>query len=195
MGLTTHEALQNMFAGTHKPTELKKVGFWAGTSVEDRGYPYVEDLVDMSWGANNRDEWTTVVSHLEKKGMERAAYKGSSNCRICGRINGSTDLSDGVWVWPKGFVHYVIDHYVKPPQEFIDHCMKSRLAERLASRLDLFKLVGLGQTRDMHEKVRGIGDPVELRPGEIHYQLLFRGPKGDFSVGVSEESFKKFMEE
>ena len=38
---------------------------------------------------------------------------------------GGTDLSDGHYVWPFGFAHYVEAHGVKPPQEFIDHVWRA----------------------------------------------------------------------
>jgi hypothetical protein len=36
---------------------------------------------------------------------------------------GSHDLTDGVFVWPEGYAHYIEKHDVKPPREFIEHVL------------------------------------------------------------------------
>ena len=30
-------------------------------------------------------------------------------------------MTDGTWLWPVGLVHYVRDHYVRLPHEFVSH--------------------------------------------------------------------------
>ena len=30
-------------------------------------------------------------------------------------------MTDGVWLWPEGLYHYVEDHNVRLPKEFISH--------------------------------------------------------------------------
>ena len=57
-------------------------------------------------------------------GAVKTAYKGSSECRICRQSNGSCDMTEGPWIWPEGFTHYITAHHVKPPQEFIDYVME-----------------------------------------------------------------------
>ena len=57
-------------------------------------------------------------------GIPRVKFKwrGYSTCRICGLSpNGSTCIADDTFVWPEGFAHYIEEHSVRPPQEFIDH--------------------------------------------------------------------------
>jgi len=117
-----------------KGPELKKVGFWRearkpmgemfhmtyGQGPIESSYPDVNDFVDAMWRKNHFDEYTTVVAYL-MEGQIKDAYKGSSQCRICGKTNGSCDITDGVWVWPEGFLHYIVNHDVKPPQEFVDY--------------------------------------------------------------------------
>jgi len=51
-------------------------------------------------------------------------FRGWSTCRICGCRNGSTAIGDDKYIWPAGFSHYIAEHAVKPPQEFIDHAIK-----------------------------------------------------------------------
>ena len=33
--------------------------------------------------------------------------------------NGSREFTDGTWLWPEGFSHYVENHQVRPPAEFV----------------------------------------------------------------------------
>ena len=54
---------------------------------------------------------------------QRAAFCGSSDCRCCGRSNGHEDVSDGTFVWPSGLAHYVADHAVELPAEFVAHVL------------------------------------------------------------------------
>jgi hypothetical protein len=61
-----------------------------------------------------------VVAHL-KAGETIHRWKGWSNCRICGCVNGTVCVTDGVWVWPVGLAHYVEEHNVGLPAEFVLH--------------------------------------------------------------------------
>jgi hypothetical protein len=36
---------------------------------------------------------------------------------------GDSDLTDGIWVWPQGLVHYVDAHQLALPKQFIDHVL------------------------------------------------------------------------
>lgn len=99
-------------------TELKRVGFWNNDSNYYPHLPNVKDFVDLTWDENER---LLVADYLTTVGKENEAYKGLSICRICSKFNGSTDLTDGVYLWPEGFAHYVLEHGVKPPQDFLEH--------------------------------------------------------------------------
>jgi hypothetical protein len=47
---------------------------------------------------------------------------GYSTCRICGDYrNGDRELTDGVYLWPQGLAHYVREHQVRLPSQFLDH--------------------------------------------------------------------------
>ena len=121
-----------------KGPELKRVGFWRearkpmcemfhmtyGQGPIESSYPDVNDFVDLNWKRDHFEEYVRITEYLAT-GKIKDAYKGSSYCRICGKTdNGSCDITDDVWVWPEGFIHYIATHYVKPPQEFIDYVME-----------------------------------------------------------------------
>lgn len=99
----------------------KPVGFWSGGYPSSPDLPSAEDCVDPSWDPEERAE---VALYLESAKVSRS-YRGFSDCRICGKMNGSREHTDGEWYWPSGFSHYLREHDVRPPQEFIDH-VKSR---------------------------------------------------------------------
>lgn len=99
-----------------------------GVAVKKLGLqlPDPQDFVDTSWNANERK---AVVAYL-RAGFAAEHYMGYSHCRFDCGINdadmGDADLTDGTYVWPQGFVHYVEAHGVKPPQEFVRHVLRQR---------------------------------------------------------------------
>lgn len=97
---------------------MKKIGFWF--SIHEPSFPKPQNMIDLSW---NKEERQKVIKYLEN-GKVSARYRGSSRCRFCGISNGSYDKTDNVFVWPSGLTHYLIEHGVKPDQEFIDHLKK-----------------------------------------------------------------------
>jgi hypothetical protein len=94
---------------------LVRVGYWLGPQAV--GWPDPGRFVDPLWDAEERQD---VASYL-RRGVFARAMMGYSTCRFCGRRNGSVELSDGVYVWPEGLGHYVEEHDVRLPDEFVDH--------------------------------------------------------------------------
>ena len=96
---------------------LRLIGYWrdaAGT----RDWPNVRDFIDEGW---DDDERIGVGLYLQN-GLVARAWMGCSPCRLCeNATNGSLDLTDGVYVWPEGLAHYVLDHNVRLPHEFVAH--------------------------------------------------------------------------
>lgn len=104
---------------------LKFLGYWAWPKTEyteaSVGLPDPHDFVDVDWDTVQRK---AVIRHLQA-GQVFESWRGSSWCRFrCGAGKmGSTCLTDGKYVWPQGFAHYVTEHHVRPPQEFVDHVL------------------------------------------------------------------------
>jgi ankyrin repeat protein len=98
---------------------LKPVGFWSGGDPPVEGLPDPRTLVDATWPMRER---ARVAAYL-RAGNVVATYRGFSQCRFSCSIPwnymGASDLSDGTWVWPEGFAHYLEVHDVKPPAEFL----------------------------------------------------------------------------
>ena len=115
---------------------LKKVGFWRPTGdhlgafapliaalSQVAGLADPADHVDLRWSSAERE---TVLSYVEDLRFRSTAYLGFSECRICQRVNGCADYSDGVYMWPQGFGHYIRVHNIRPPQDFIQHVLRSK---------------------------------------------------------------------
>jgi hypothetical protein len=111
---------------------FKFIGFWRDTKGSISKLPWPDDFVDKKW---NEEEKELVAAYLDA-GKKVGFWKGSSSCRLGCKNNyfyksnleiGSTDQSDGEWVWPEGFSHYIKVHNVKPPIDFINKIIeKSR---------------------------------------------------------------------
>jgi len=81
------------------------------------------DYVDIAWDADERH----VAFLYLRNAKEYESWKGRSACRFgCKGVDlGFRDFTDGVFVWPEGFAHYIDVHNVKPPEEFLRH-MRAR---------------------------------------------------------------------
>lgn len=99
--------------------KLVLIGYWAGERAP--GWPSPAEFVDPGWDADERD----VVADYLRRGFVARSYMGVSPCRICGQPNGALELTDGTYVWPDGFAHYVAEHMVRPPQVFVEHVLAS----------------------------------------------------------------------
>jgi hypothetical protein len=75
-------------------------------------------LIDETfWETHNKEG---VVNYL-KKGTMLSAYMGFSNCRLCDNMLGTKDLSDGFFVWPEQFDHYITEHNLVIPEYFYEY--------------------------------------------------------------------------
>lgn len=96
------------------------VGYWHSKDRPD--LPDPAWFIDEQWDADTRQR---VIDYL-KNGKVVRRYMGFSWCRFrCGngRHNGTNDCSDGVYGWPSGLAHYLKDHAVRLPDEFVTHAL------------------------------------------------------------------------
>jgi hypothetical protein len=101
---------------------LEVLGWWFHERAPD-GWPRPQRLVG-TWRTAER---AAVLRHL-RAGSTVAVYPRRSICRFaCGeRAMGNRDVTDGVFVWPDGLVHYVHRHGVRLPAPFVAHVMARR---------------------------------------------------------------------
>ena len=104
-------------------TERRLIGFWR--NEEHPEYPSPEDLVDQTWDRDERDTVWWYLSHgTVPGGLLWGLLSGYSPCRLCGKHNGRLEYTDGVYQWPEGLAHYVDDHSVRLPAEFVEHAVR-----------------------------------------------------------------------
>ncbi len=106
---------------------MKAIGFWVDEDDDfDENLPHPREFVDENWDPRER---AVVLDYLQN-GNEYMACLGCSWCRFrCGIADsemGSKTLSDGAYIWPEGYPHYIEHHNVKPPEDFLNH-VKARL--------------------------------------------------------------------
>jgi hypothetical protein len=112
----------------HEPPSHKtllEIGFWADTHSGGRG-PDPRLLVDPTWARADRGK---LVDYLDS-GLTWEAYLGFSYCRFnCGirrEEMGAATLTDGSWAWPQGLAHYVAEHKIALPDQFLEHARAQR---------------------------------------------------------------------
>jgi hypothetical protein len=82
-------------------------------------WPVAAMLVDQTWPEDDRRR----VSEYLQRGKRVNQMRGFSRCRFCDRPNGSAELTDSVYCWPEGLSHYVSEHDVRLPEEFVAHVL------------------------------------------------------------------------
>lgn len=111
----------------------KYVGFWNNSSNE---YPQFPMPVPTNAPAALRERIASVIAGLQEK-ADVEAYRGFSTCRICGEnrsclghqeykyLQYTEDFRENpvYWIWPEGIHHYIIEHGVMPPLEFINEVL------------------------------------------------------------------------
>ena len=93
---------------------MRLIGYWDDGTAE---WPDPRNFVDPGWDEREREQ---VADSLERGWVGRA-YMGRSLCRMCSQPNGSLELSDGTFLWPEGLCHYVSEHAVRLPGDFVRH--------------------------------------------------------------------------
>jgi hypothetical protein len=139
--------------------EPRRIGFWKETL--DDSYPFAQELV----GEYPTEQRESVASYLEScpehkrsyNGMRLSSFLGYSRCRICGIPNGSCEYWDGSWLWPSGLAHYVRDHSVMLPPDFVAH----------ACRADAIRSLG-PETSEYTEKAGDISYWLAWATGQRH---------------------------
>lgn len=96
-----------------KTTKTRREGFWFSESEPDLPRPKARA---KPW--YGQDHFLKTLCRLEYRLVPKL-FKGSSECRVCGRKNGSGEYDHGGWVWPTGLYHMIKAHNVKPSAEFV----------------------------------------------------------------------------
>ncbi|MBL0886211.1 hypothetical protein [Myceligenerans indicum] len=139
------------------------IGYWRGPGAPN--FPDPRDFVDPAWGSHERRH---VQRYLEG-GMVARVYRGQSSCRFCGEHVGHREQTDGTYLWPEGLAHYVAEHDVRLPAEFVHHA--------------------LGTAHDMeHRDVDSTWWTALVGPGPVKYPVTVRAVGGGRPVPVVVET-------
>ena len=109
---------------------LRLVGYWNGELAH--GWPDILDYMDAGWDEDERH----AVSQYVSSGTLARTFMGHSICRLCGAANGFAEYTDGRYIWPSGLGHYVDEHNVRLPDEFVQHVVE-RLGELEAAEVEV----------------------------------------------------------
>jgi hypothetical protein len=94
---------------------MKLIGYWIRSLADDEFLPPQELVTE--YAPATRD---LIADYLDA-GATFAVYRGFSWCRFfCDHQMGNCELTDGEWVWPQDLSHYVRDHDVRLPDEFVE---------------------------------------------------------------------------
>jgi hypothetical protein len=107
---------------TKMTIRLRRLGYWGSGDVASLPDPRL--LADSQWSEVERED----VEDFLSRGFVFRAFMGFARCRICGEQVGNLELSDGTFCWPEGLVHYVREHKISLPREFIDHVLSTGTA-------------------------------------------------------------------
>lgn len=93
------------------------IGYWIESLDDDRFLAPQEVAEKLEL-----DIVEQVIAYL-RNGKLYEKYRGCSWCRFVHRCSeqnvGSSELTDGYWIWPEGLIHYVQVHKVALPEEFL----------------------------------------------------------------------------
>lgn len=148
--------------------EGKFIGFWK-TDDEPKEY------IDPDWDSAERH---MVIAYL-LSGKVESRFRGHASCRVCGERNGSTDLTDGVWIWPEGLAHYLKEHGVRPPQEFVDHVLSKTIGKPKLTAMEMISDEKIREVMgvlgiDPESEVEAIDKLQSLRPAFERLESLFK---------------------
>lgn len=98
---------------------LKIEGYWYNSYGDAAKYP-----MPIAKSDEMQDKIAFLINLTKaQEEAERNSYRGWSNCRICGCMNGSAEYHTDKWLWPSGYQHYINDHNVRPSPEFFEYIM------------------------------------------------------------------------
>ena len=169
--------------------KLQLIGFWTAPEEfgEDSDYPaawpHPRELPKRDWDPALKRR---VCAYLES-GRQIARYMGYSNCRFpnCVERLGTADCSDETWVWPEGFEHYIAEHDISLPEQFL------RTAEQNRFEVPSFSSEGPLRKSDVfwrrwcaeHTVPRPEADALELQAAR---ELMRELETPSFSLGIQE---------
>src|SRR5579872_7069005 len=117
---------------------MQREGFWNETNKciptdwNNKAFTDKLQLIQTNIKAIDEVTWVrqgrfSILTNTAKPRIYAEQYLGFHKCIICGCKNGSADYviteEKEQWTYPEGFLHYVIEHSIKPSDKFITFIM------------------------------------------------------------------------
>ncbi len=101
---------------------MRYLGRWCKRTADRLHYPDPRELVgDYAPGVRR------IVADYLAAGEVQREYRCYEHCASCGEcLRGLCETSDGHWIWTGGLAHYVAEHSVLLPPEFIETVVSGR---------------------------------------------------------------------
>jgi hypothetical protein len=103
-------------------------------SFNREGFFYSDHEPGLPTVNHSNEEWFGRIEFLNalakvEYSTSPLRFKGSSLCRCCGKVNGSTEFVYNGWRWPSGLQHYIREHNYRPSLAFQEMILNKRLGE------------------------------------------------------------------
>ena len=109
-----------------KIQKIQKIVNIGNFNIDDK---YLQKGIPIE-NSGSDDEITTAILKFEKLNKNESRkvimrnVKGITRCRICGINNGNGEyeikLGDVIYKIPSGYLHYLMDHRIKPDPQFLN---------------------------------------------------------------------------
>ncbi|GAB5545061.1 MAG: hypothetical protein SangKO_048210 [Sandaracinaceae bacterium] len=118
--------------------KFRAIGYWRENgSFSD--LPDPRESIDPDWDPAERFD----VGRYLRRGQVIAVSRGKAVCSLCGEILDARTLADSDYAWPGGTAHYVEEHCVRLPEEFVSH-----VQARVAATADLTACIDFAWWRE-----------------------------------------------
>jgi hypothetical protein len=104
-----------------------RIGFW-DEKIQPviTQTPYIDGFIEkvQAW-KKALNEFRSNIHQMLING-EIVVYKGSSHCRVCNlRKNGCIEIYYLQYVFPIGYLHYIIEHHIEVPLDFQTYVLET----------------------------------------------------------------------
>ncbi len=97
-------------------------GFWKTSEFDPDDSPWVHDCIDVNWKPADKNK---LFKYIDSCPLVIVSGSIRTKCLLCDDELASSDfVSDGKWLWPKDLTHYMLKHFVRLPDKFIEHIRK-----------------------------------------------------------------------
>jgi hypothetical protein len=113
-----HRYLADAKKEVEEAMNTRMIGFWGSPAQTSEGTQEVK----KAGGTLTNEEATAVLAFIEASKVS-ASWRGYAGCRVlgCNDLLGTHDMvtPDEGFIFPDKYEHYIIQHGVRPPEDFI----------------------------------------------------------------------------